>query len=201
MKNIKTLINWSIPHHREKVYEYLKTLNDELFWFTTKKYHPKRSTDQNSYWWSGIVKAACEVEGYDYDVEEDRNRMHEKLKLKFNSETVTFKRKVFEVIDQSILEDEKIFDYLEKKEFKNLTLSKDKNILIPLYLTKHIENIESYGKEIEVIDYETLPISTTANDTWEMSQLIERVRDHYAIEHNYYIPTPDEWKTSKGIKS
>lgn len=192
--NLDILIDWSNPHHRDKVFKYLETLEDIAYWFKIKKYRPKRTLDQNNYWWAGIVYPICEFEGFNPNIERDRNRIHEKLKKQFNSEIVSFKRKAFEVIDQILLEDEKIFDYLEKKDFNNLTISKDKNIIIPLYLTNHIEDKAKYGKEIEIIDHETLPISTIQNDTYEMSLLIERVRDYYALEHNFYIQSPDEYK-------
>lgn len=197
MANIDTLVDWSNPIHRDRLQDCLKTLDREKsYWVKIKKYHPKRTLDQNNYWWIGIIYPVCEFHGFDPHIEENRLRIHEKLKKQFNGEVVEFKRKCFEVIDQKILEEEHIFEYLEKKEWSNLTISKDKNILIPLYLVRHIDDVSKYGREIEVIDYETLPRSTTANDTLEMTLLIEKVRDYYALEHNFYISAPNEKQTS-----
>lgn len=190
MSKLDTLISW--PLHKDKVYGFLDTLLERDYWITIKLYREKRSNQANSYYWVGIVDVICEFHGLNPKIEEHRNRIHEMLKRDFNSETVGFNRTVFKVIDGDFLDFNEVRDYLEKKGFENLRMSSDNCLLLPLYVVDKIPENREYGEVIEVEDYYTLPKSTTANDTVEFYEYCERIRDHYAIEHNLYISEPKQ---------
>jgi len=81
---LDTLIDWSQQLHRDKLRDFLKTLQDKSYWITIKPYRRSRSSEANSYYWVGVVAPICEFHGYDPKIKEHRDLIHEKLKKQFN---------------------------------------------------------------------------------------------------------------------
>jgi|SRR5690606_31581110 len=184
--NLDILIDWSNPHHRDKVLKHLETLEDIAYWFSIKKYRRNRSREQNSYYFAVVVKILSDYFGYNTD------EMHEILKLQFNSRKIEIKTEYFEVYDDSIFEFEKPAQYLEEKDINDMLISSNKLPLLPKYTVIDIDNWPKYGKFITITQTRNIPLTTTDKDTYEFSQYIESIRDWAAIEHNVYIPSPNE---------
>lgn len=193
---LDTLIDWSNETHKTKLYKFLEQLPASNHWITIKKYRKSRSKEANSYYWVGIVRPICEYEGYDPDNKDHLNMIHEKLKRKFNSKPVEFKRTVFAFeLGNGFEEIDDITEYLDKKNWQP-DLTEDKKIIVPLYVVKNISEVDiyKYGEEVEISYTEHLPVTTTKLDTVEHYEFIERIRDHYALEHNLYLSSPDDKK-------
>jgi len=193
MSKIDTLIDWSLQAHKDKLYNFLKTLDSKSYWINIKPYRRNRGTNANAYYWVGIIKPICEFEGYNPDDKEARDKIHEKLKLQFNSEEIVTKRLVLKVPSQSpLVEYNQAIDYLEKKEWTNLSIQ-DGCILFPLYVFRDTpkEEIDEHGGlEVSIEESQSIPKTTTKLDSVEHYQYIERIRDHYAIEHNFFLAPP-----------
>ena len=191
---LETLIDWSIPSHRDKLYNYLKTLSDRSYWISLKPYRKNRSREANSYYWVGLIKPICEFHGYDPNIKEHRDKIHEKLKRQFNSTTMEFKRPVFAFkLGNGLEEYKEVIDYLDSKDWKPDVM--DGKILLPLKVVREIPERFEYGEEMMVTDYEELPRTTTKLDSVEHFEYTERIRDYYALEYNFYIAPPDRSKT------
>tara|TARA_X000001382_G_scaffold21625_1_gene13162 strand:+ start:1167 stop:1763 length:597 start_codon:yes stop_codon:yes gene_type:complete len=196
MNNINTVVDWSITEHRNKVFDFLYNLDKKSYRFTVKPYRKQpyrkqRSVEANAYYWSTIIPPICELYGRNPKDESDRNFIHEMLKKKFNSVEVSFNRTMFAFdLGNGLEENKRVIDYLEKINYKPKIYGENKKVLLPLYVVEKIEERFDYGENIEIEETETLPLSTTANDTLEFYEYIENIRNHYAIEHNLYIPNP-----------
>ena len=189
-KALNTLIDWSLQSHRDKLYEYLKTLSDRSYWVEIKLFRQNRSREANSYYWVGLVSPICEFHGYDPKIQEHRDKMHEKLKKQFNSVVVEFKRPAFAFKMGDGFENyNEVVDYLDSIDWKPDVM--DGKILLPLRVVRNIPERFEYGEEMIVTDYETLPNTTTKMDTVEHYEYIERIRDFYALEYNFYIAPPE----------
>lgn len=194
--NIDTLINWDNEMHRQKLYAFLRNLENRDYWVTIKTYRKNRSKDANSYYWVGVISPICIFHGYNPDIQEHRNIIHERLKKQFNSTVFEFKRRVFCFkLGNGFEEFIEVIKYLEEKDFKPEIV--DKLVALPLRVVANIPERFKFGEEREVIDFESLPNTTTKLDSVEHFQYIERIRDYYASEYNLYIPEPNDKKISE----
>jgi uncharacterized protein with NRDE domain len=192
-QKLDTLISWSNKDHQNKLYNFLKNLQDKDYWFSIKLYRKSRSKEANGYYWSCVIREVCDFHGYDPNVKENRDKIHEDLKKEFNSKEITFIRKSFAcTLDESILEYNQIVDYMERIDWKPEVY--DGNVLIPLRVVRDIEERNDFGEEIEITVTESRPVTTTASDTVEFFEYIERIRDHYAQHHNFYIAEPSRFE-------
>ena len=187
---LSTLIDWSLETHRDKLMNFLASLDTRAYWFDIKPYRASRSREANAYYWC-CVKLITEFQGYDPEIKENRDKIHEELKKQFNSKEEVFKRKTFTCsLNEGILEYNEVDDYLEKIDWKPEVLNG--NILLPLHIVRNIPERFEFGEEIIVDEIKTISVSTTSLDTVEFYQYVERIRDHYAHEHNFYIPEPQK---------
>jgi len=74
-------------------------------------------------------------------------------------------------------------------------MAMDGRVLLPMKVVRGIKERFEYGEEVIITDYETLPKTTTKLDTVEHFEFIERIRDYYALEYDFYIAPPDKTKT------
>ncbi len=189
MSKIETIIDWNNGEHKAKLYGFLNSLSPKEYWISIKPYRKNRSIEANAYYWVGVVKEVCEFHGFNPDIKEHRDKVHEMLKKQFNSEEVIFKRKMFKISPSSeLMERKEVTDYLDKKDWKPMI--QDGCILLPMHVVGLMHDRNEYGQEVEIEDCEVLPKTTTKLDSVEHYEYLERIRDHYAIEHNFYIAPP-----------
>jgi hypothetical protein len=193
---LDTVINTSIQAHLDGLIAFIKALPPMILKVKLGENRETRTAKQNAYYWAAIIKEVCEFHGFNPNDASSRNCYHEKLKLQFNSEEFIVKRPMIKVSTESqLMEYNGVIDYLESKNWTNLTVQ-DGCVLFPLFVFKNISKDEQKDGGAEEVFIEEVSVqckTTTISDTAEFSQYIERIRDHYIIEHDFYIAPPSQY--------